>query len=228
MARALASADEAVARIVHDLHAPLTVIRGLCAALARGESLPERRRALALIDGETLRLAAGLRGLVDGGREGPVGPVDLTGLAAAARERFAAVAASAGAALDARLPSRPVWVRADAHELDRAVGNLLRNALAHGGGTPVTIGVTVRADRVALRVRDRGPGVPVGDRARIFTAGDRGSAPRAEGRGLGLAIARDIAERHGGTLTLDPIGPGACFRLLLPLAGGPSGAGSAA
>ena len=57
-------APESMARAVHDLHGPLTVIRGLCATLGRDEPRADRRRGLELIDGEALRLAAGLEGLV--------------------------------------------------------------------------------------------------------------------------------------------------------------------
>jgi signal transduction histidine kinase len=56
------------------------------------------------------------------------------------------------------------------------------------------------------------------EREAIFVAGVRGAGAPGEGRGLGLAIAREIAEECGGTLTLDAAGPGACFRLRLPLA----------
>ena len=67
-----------------------------------------------------------------------------------------------------------------------------------------------------LTVRDDGAGVPDADRETIFIAGERGSAPRGPGQGLGLSIAREIAAAHGGTLTLDRLGPGASFRLVLP------------
>ena len=75
-----------------------------------------------------------------------------------------------------------------------------------------------------LTVADDGPGVPPDDRDRVFerfTRLDDARSARDGGAGLGLAIARDIAERHGGTLTLDDGSPGARFVLRLPAAGGP-------
>ena len=74
-----------------------------------------------------------------------------------------------------------------------------------------------RAGWAYVRVADDGAGVAPGDRERIFRPGDRGSAPRGAGRGLGLAIARELAEAHGGRLTLDSVAGGAAFRLALPL-----------
>ncbi|MBY0398366.1 MAG: hypothetical protein K2X91_18120, partial [Thermoleophilia bacterium] len=59
-------APEDLARLVHDLRGPLTVIRGLCDALARDEQRADRRRGLRLIDGEAVRLAAGLERLLPG------------------------------------------------------------------------------------------------------------------------------------------------------------------
>lgn len=213
-----------MARIVHDLHAPLTVIRGLCATLARGEASPERRRAIGLIDSETLRLAAGLRGLGTGSSDRvprTADPVDLAALAEDAGSRFGPAAAARGARLEVRGARAPVWVGGDARLLGRVIDNLVRNAIRHcPPGGRIELAVTRRGGRAVLRVRDDGAGVPATDRERIFLPGDRGSAPRGEGRGLGLAIARDIARGHGGGLTLDAVGAGACFRLSLPILGG--------
>ncbi len=212
---------ESVARIVHDLHGPLTVIRGLCATLARDETRPARRRTIALIDAEALRVAAGLRALgrtpdAATGRRG--GPADLAILVGAAGDRFAAIAARRGARLSIRGVHRAVWIDGDPAMLERVIDNLVRNAIRHcGEGGRVELTLACRGGRAVLRVRDDGAGVRVADRERIFLAGERGGAPRGEGRGLGLAIAREIAQAHGGRLTLDAVGAGACFRLSLPL-----------
>jgi len=221
-AGALAAPGEALVRVVHDLHGPLTVIRGLCATLSRDEAHPDRRRAIALIDAEALRLADGLRGLTRAADRDPrpvAAPVDLAALAASVAERFAAVAARRGASLSLRGAHRPVWVEGDAALLERAVENLLGNAVRHcAADGSVALALSARGGRAVVRVRDDGAGVAVADRERIFRPGERGGEPRGEGRGLGLAIARDIAEAHGGRLSLDPVGVGACFRLSVPLA----------
>jgi signal transduction histidine kinase len=215
-------AAPALDRAVHDLHGPLTVIRGLCLGLERCDRRAERRRTIALIDAEVMRLARGLAGLV--APSAPVaGSIDLAALARAAAERFAAVGRERGVAVRLLRGAPAAPVAGDSARLERALDNLLHNALRHAGpaGT-VTIRVAATGGRAEVRVRDGGRGVPAADREAIFIPGVRGSAPEGEGSGLGLAIAREIAEAHGGTLTLDPAGPGACFRLRLPLAARPS------
>jgi signal transduction histidine kinase len=212
-------APESMARAVHDLHGPLTVIRGLCTALGRDEPRADRRRGLELIDGEALRLAAGLENLV-ASAPSPLHSrrVALGTLAAEAVERHGALAAGRGVRLTLRSPCDAVEVEGHAPSLERALDNLIQNGLRHSPpGGEVGIQVSGARGWGCLRVRDDGPGIPPGDRRRIFRAGQRGSAPRGQGKGLGLAIAREIAEAHGGRLTLDPAGSGACFRLSLPL-----------
>lgn len=210
-----------VARLVHDLHGPLTVIRGLCATLARDEAVPDRRRSLTLIDGEALRLAEGLRALARSGAAGTPAtlPVDVAALATSVAERFGPAAAATGGRLSLLGVHRPIWVEGDPAMLERIVENLVGNALRHRGfDGAIELALTTRGGRAVLRVRDDGAGVAVADRERVFRPGDRGAAPRGDGHGLGLAIAREIAEAHGGRLTLDAVGSGACFRLSLPLA----------
>lgn len=204
-----------VARVVHDLRAPLTVIRGLCETLDRGDLDARARRGLRMIDGEVTRLAQGLDALA--GRAAPTsGPVDLAQLAAAAAERFRWAAAERDVRISIRA-RRPVLAAADAEAIARILDNLLGNALRHcTPGGRVRVLVAPRAAWVHLTVRDDGAGVPDADRETIFIAGERGSAPRGPGQGLGLSIAREIAAAHGGTLTLDRLGPGASFRLVLP------------
>ena len=165
-----------------------------------------------------LRLARGLAGLVSPAAAS-AGRADLVALARAAAERFAAVGRERGVSVRLLRGAASASVPGDSARLERAIDNLMRNAVRHAGraGT-VTIRVTLVDGRAEVRVRDGGRGVPAADRDAIFLPGARGSAPQGEGSGLGLAIAREIAEEHGGTLTLDPAGPGACFRLRLPLA----------
>ncbi|MFF4030421.1 sensor histidine kinase [Streptomyces sviceus] len=122
-----------------------------------------------------------------------------------------------------------VSVRAEAVEvagsrgqLERVLDNLLDNARRHARSAVV---VTVRRDgdrRAVVEVADDGDGVPAGDRERVFERFVRLDEARARddgGAGLGLAIARDVATRHGGTLTVrDAPTGGALFELRLPIA----------
>ncbi|GAA3493253.1 HAMP domain-containing sensor histidine kinase [Streptomyces prasinosporus] len=143
-------------------------------------------------------------------------PADaLVDLAALAREE---AAGRTGVTVDAE----PVEVTGSRGQLGRLLANLLDNARRHARER---VSVTVRreGDRAVLGVADDGEGVAEADRERIFERFVRLDAARSRdegGAGLGLAIARDVAVRHGGTLTVGaaPTG-GALFELRLPLAG---------
>jgi signal transduction histidine kinase len=117
----------------------------------------------------------------------------------------------------------PVQVRGDRGQLERAVGNLLDNAVRHAAGHVVVAVDEAPDGTVALIVEDDGPGIPPVDRERVFerfTRLDEARSTGDGGAGLGLAIARDIVERHGGSLVLDPsVLVGARFVLRLPRSG---------
>ncbi|MBV7700406.1 cell wall metabolism sensor histidine kinase WalK, partial [Streptomyces sp. TRM70350] len=106
-------------------------------------------------------------------------------------------------------------------QLGRVLANLLDNAQRHARSA-VTVAVRRDGDRAVVQVADDGDGVPEADRERIFERFVRLDAARSRdegGAGLGLAIARDVAARHGGTLTVhDAPAGGALFELRLPLA----------
>ena len=213
---------EEAAEALHDLRGPLTVIRGQCFTLRRGERRPERRRRLTLIEGEVDRLSRALDRLL--AAPGSVGAapatVALPALVAGVAERHQGAAARAGVRVASVLPGRALRVPGDAELLCRALDNLVQNAIRHSpAGGQVRLALSARDGEAHVRVRDQGDGVHPDDRERIFRPGERGRAPRGAGRGLGLAIARQIAEAHGGRLVVDPIGPGAAFRLSLPLEG---------
>lgn len=110
-------------------------------------------------------------------------------------------------------------VEGSRQQLARVVGNLLDNAQRHAD-TRITATVRVAGDAVLLSVDDDGPGVPEAERDRVFERFVRLDDARsrdAGGAGLGLAIARDVARRHGGDLAVDaPPGGGARFTLGLP------------
>ena len=110
--------------------------------------------------------------------------------------------------------------RGDENLLRRMLLNLVQNAVSHTRpGGRVTLEVAPAGRQIAIRVRDEGDGIPEGDRSRIF---DRfvqlDAARRGAGAGLGLSIARWIAEAHGGTLELEEsCAAGSTFRIALPL-----------
>jgi len=209
-----------VADASHDLQSPLAAQRAqLEVALASSGAVdvPALARDLLAGTSDMERLVRDLLFLAtdDGGAPPPAHlPVDLDDL-------LLEEAARLRPATDVRLEVVGVSaapVRGDAGELRRLVRNLLENA-ARYAATTVRVAAGVEGDRVRVEVTDDGPGVPPEDADLIFERFHRGDAARSRddgGSGLGLAIARTVARRHGGDLTLDPIGTGARFVLLLP------------
>jgi signal transduction histidine kinase len=124
--------------------------------------------------------------------------------------------------LDVRLSNATVRVRGDEHQLQQVLRNLLDNAARHAAHT-VAVTVEPGADGAVVRVEDDGPGIPEADRERVFERFvrlDESRSRHSGGAGLGLAIARELAVAHGGSLVVheSPTG-GACFELTLPVPG---------
>jgi two-component system sensor histidine kinase KdpD len=95
-------------------------------------------------------------------------------------------------------------VVADPGLLERVVANLVSNAAGHAPRGPISLSAGAVGGRVELRVADRGPGIPLADRERVFIAFQRlGDSPSGQGVGLGLAVARGLTEAMGGTLTAE-------------------------
>jgi signal transduction histidine kinase len=139
-------------------------------------------------------------------------PVDVIALAAEE-------AAQVGAELQAQAPA--LHVAGDERLLRRALRNLLENARRYGGGE-IALQAERRGAQVELRVCDRGPGVPIELRERIFEPFFRlpGHAEREGGVGLGLALVKQIAARHGGSVRCEAReGGGSCFVFGLPASG---------
>jgi signal transduction histidine kinase len=111
--------------------------------------------------------------------------------------------------------SGPVAALADPDDLFRILFNLMNNAVAVARSAPlrtVTIGAAVEDRTIAIRIADDGPGLPARVRSDLFGA----RARRLQQNGYGLAIARELAERNGGTLTLTPGAKGTAFVLRVP------------
>ncbi|MEU2299565.1 HAMP domain-containing sensor histidine kinase [Streptomyces antibioticus] len=206
-----------VADASHELRSPIASLR---TQLEVGAAHPGLLDVAGAVE-DTVRLqrlAADLLLLarLDAG-EGPV-PGARVDLAALAREEAAGrpgvIVSAAG----------PVEAGGSRGQLGRVLANLLDNALRHARtGVSVTVREEGRGEdaRAVVTVADDGDGVPVADRERIFERFVRLDDARARddgGAGLGLAIARDVAVRHGGTLTVgDAPAGGALFELRLPV-----------
>jgi signal transduction histidine kinase len=223
---ALAGRMESVARACHELRGPLTAARlGLQLGVSTGELSPARLRA---IDLELGRAALALEDL-DGVRTRrttawrPPQPVDLEQLVCDSVEAWRAAAAERGVSLSASWSGGPARVWGDRLRLAQAMGNLVANAIEHGGGAVSVHGCCSAPGRARIEVLDTGPGLPapVAELARR-PRGGRGV------RGRGLAIACAVADGHGGRVAAAPSERGARLVLELPAVGGVMGGGEGA
>lgn len=204
-----------VAHASHELRGPLCAARLGLYGLADGDAsarvaaidLELRRAGMALED-----LAAAPRGRR--ARES-VAVFDVGDLLREAVEAWRPLAEARGVDVVIEPPAGRALVRADPLRLAQACGNLVANAVEHGGGG-VRVCARSAAGRVRVEVSDAGPGLPA-PVADIVTAA-RGRRAR---RGHGLAIAAGIAERHGGRLAAAPSPHGARLVLDLPRADAP-------
>ncbi|MFJ5840058.1 sensor histidine kinase [Streptomyces shenzhenensis] len=206
-----------VADASHELRSPIAALRTHLEVAAQHPGLLVP--ADLLHDVVRLQHLAGdllLLARLDAGERPADAPVDLAALVSrevaerAPGDRVATAVTTTGTGLA---------VRGSRGQLSRVLGNLLDNAQRHAA-TSVTVGVARDGDQVVVTVADDGAGIAPADRERIFERFVRLDESRSRddgGAGLGLAIARDVVLRHGGTLTVgeSPTG-GAAFRLRLP------------
>jgi len=137
-----------------------------------------------------------------------------------------AVAAEEGARFDASVGGADLTVRGSERLLRRALRNLLENARRYGGSEPPEVQVEQSGGEVMVAVSNRGPGVPEGERERIFEPFYRlpGHAEQAGGVGLGLSLVRQIAQRHAGSVHVEQReGGGSRFVLAIPAGAGSAG-----
>jgi signal transduction histidine kinase len=228
---ALEAARRFTADAGHELRTPLQGLRANLDTLARNPGLPaaEREAILAEARAAEARLASLLEALQalargDAGAGDRTEEVDLADVADAAvldaRRRHPgvsfAIATDDAAAL----------VRGSAEGLRAIADNLLENAARHGARS-AGVHVARAGDRVVLAVDDDGPGIPEGERERVFARFARGSAARAPGSGLGLAIVAQQARLHGGEARAEA-SPRGGARLVVDLPAAPQAIAGAA
>ena len=206
--QAVAAQRQLVADASHELRTPLTSLRTNFEVLMRPAPLPEESRRkleqdvhrqfdeLTVLVGDIVELAR------DGQSPGEEDDVRLDVLVAEAVER----AERNSADVNFRLDARPTLVRGVPARLDRAVRNLLDNAAKWSPRGEV---VEVEVGEGAVTVRDHGPGIAGADLPFIFDRFYRSAEARSmPGSGLGLAIVRQVAEAHGGHVTVETAADG--------------------
>jgi signal transduction histidine kinase len=208
----------------HELRTPLSIVRGESeVALARERPPAELRDALGVIQHESELLTAIVDDLfllarADSGQR-LLSPTRfyLNELLTDAARAVRTLADEKQITLHVDAP-HDVTIEADERLLARMIGNLLENGVKYTPrGGRVTLTLTTNDGAPAITIRDTGPGVSAGEQTRIFERFYRGARNEGEGAGLGLAIARSIAELHGARLELaETSSAGSVFRVTLP------------
>ena len=225
-----------VAAASHDLRTPIAAIGVELELADRPEAeAPELRAAIQAVRADVVSLGQLTDDLLDlaaADTDGRALSVSVTALAALVDSvigRIRPLADRRGVGITAVIPD--ISIRVDRVRIERALGNVVANAVVHGGaGGSVEIVAVIEplGSSIAIEVLDRGPGIPEGDRMRVLEPFERGAAASGRGSGLGLSMARAAVAAHGGTLDVrGREGGGARVVLRLPVAAAPSDASDA-
>ncbi|MGA1986240.1 MAG: heavy metal sensor histidine kinase [Candidatus Sulfotelmatobacter sp.] len=217
------------ADIAHDLRTPVNNIRGEAeVALARARSAGEYRSVIESCLEEAVRLSDLISDLLFLARaESPLAHlrrerVDVGELLGGVREYYEASAADAGVSLTTAVADQPIFAELDRTLLQRAVGNLVSNALAHTpAGGAVVLGTNGDFSTIRIEVSDTGVGIPAEALPKVFDRFFRVDSSRSQssgGTGLGLAIVQSIMLLHGGNVEIaSKVGQGTRVTLQVPL-----------
>jgi PAS domain S-box-containing protein len=222
---------EFVSVVSHELHTPLTSIKGSLGLLSKKSDglLPEQsRQLLELAERNTDRLTNLVNDILDFEklRSGTVQfqskRLDLAALTADTIAACRDLAEASGVTFQMIEPAQPVNVTGDAMRIGQVITNILSNAakFSEPGGT-VEISVSEMAGLARVEISDRGPGIDAAHRGAVFerfTQGDQSNTRAKMGTGLGLSISKPIIEQHGGYIDFRAnAGGGTTFFFVLPI-----------
>lgn len=216
------------ANIAHDLKTPLNRLQMILEAAsektASGEAVWDElteARAEGVQINETFDALLRIAQIEAGARKARFAEVDLNDVVDAIADIYADVAEDDGKSLSAAtIRSGSTQIQGDRELLTQMFANLVENALRHcPQGTAIELSTTRRMDRILVKVRDNGPGIPAEEREKVFQRLYRLDSSRSTpGSGLGLSLVRAIADLHDASITLEDCGPGLAVIISFPAA----------
>ncbi len=217
--------DEFLASVAHELRQPINAALAALGLMRAQHDTDAGGRASVVLERQLRQMSRVVDDLLEASRivRGDVA-LELTeiDLRAPVRDALDTVAPAVDGGrhhLEVALPDSPVVVRADGARIQQVLVNVLSNAAKYTpeGGT-IRVAMHPGPDRVAVHVRDSGIGIPPEALTRIFDLFARSAAGRAHrGFGIGLAVARQLIEQHGGTIEARSDGPGAGSEFIVSL-----------
>jgi signal transduction histidine kinase/CheY-like chemotaxis protein len=228
--------NEFLAALSHELRNPLAPLRTAIHLLEHDATPQTREQVTRTMGRQVDQLVRLVDDLLDvsrisrGSLELRKEPVDLSTVIALAVETSDPVIRTAGHTLSVLAPEQPVWVIGDGVRLAQILSNLLNNAARYtNSGGQIVVETSIARDEVLVSVRDTGVGIESSTLPQLFelfVRGPQAALRNRDGLGVGLALARRLAEMHGGSITAASggAGLGSEFTLRLPLARTPAGA----
>ena len=209
LSEAISKQRKFIADAAHELLTPLTAVRLQSQMLARAEGHTRQEEAMAELQGgvsRALKMARQLLTLArhDAGADvQPIASIDLAAIITQVVAIHTPLAETKSIRIEANT-AQSACVSGNEEALNTLVANLVENAIKYSdSGGVIRINLRQRAGEVSLEVEDSGPGIPPDERERVFDRFYRRVGSTESGSGLGLSIARDIAQRYEATILLD-------------------------
>ncbi len=223
----IASKDQFMNMMAHELRAPLTAMRGYASMIVESPVSDEVRQQAAHIGSASERLIAIVNDLLDVARlqSGKLimdsNPFSITTVVVKVADELKVMAETKGITLSAKTPPLPLVITGDERRLEQALTNLVSNAIKYTAHGAIELALTSSGGKVEIRVKDTGSGISFDDQQKLFApffrvAGEQ--VANITGSGLGMWITKQLIELMGGTIAVESIkGVGTHVVVVLPI-----------